>query len=119
MKLQPGAPAFQHCLNSGTFLFRRSPRAVAFLEEWWALGSAAPAAGSKEFETLAWPFAYDVRLEWPWEQGPVHVAAARHVSAVQVVPHPHRHFMNWPIRPRILMGSGWAKGLPVMPYCLR
>ena len=61
--------SFPHCINSGTFLWRGNhptarPTARAFLEAWWALG------GSGEEDAKVLPFSYDVRHEWPWEQGP-------------------------------------------------
>ena len=134
MQLRPGVPEFEHCLNSGTILVRRSPEALAFLEDWWSLADAPPG-------TRANPFEYDTRLAWPHDQGPLHVAKERAQGlwssssekqearsstvlggrdhlAVAVVPHPHRQFMNWPVRPGVNMKGEFHLGLPIMPYCL-
>lgn len=106
MQLKPGAPPLEHCLNSGALLLRRRAETQAFLEAWWARADLPRESASN-------PFNYDVRLVWPYEQGPMAAVKALFQNAVMVVPHPQRPFMNWPYRPR---GSE-SKGLPMMPYC--
>ena len=107
MLLKPGVKPFEHCLNSGALLLRRHPNTQAFLEAWWAYADLPR-------ENTENPFKYDVRIEWPHDQGPMAAVKEHFRDSVVVVPHPQRQFMNWPYRPS--KSDGW-QGLPIMPYC--
>ena len=107
MYLKPGAKAFEHCLNSGALLIRRHADSQAFLEAWWAHADLPRESSDNSFD-------YDARLVWPYEQGPMAAVKERFRDSVMVVPHPQRHFMNWPYRPS---SNNGLRGLPIMPYC--
>jgi len=94
----------EHCLNSGTVIYKRDANSIAFLRDWWFLADAP--VGSIDN-----PFTYRIRDEWPYDQGPLALAKELHRTAAMVVPHPQRRDMHWGNRKP---GKEW----PILPFCL-